>query len=403
MPTMKEMLELRNKLSHDAREIMNTIKPGADATDQTEKRAKVDAMLAEKNRVNEDINRLASLTDETENRAGQPRDGFESADKDNRSQEERSRATNVALRSYFRGERFEQRDLTVAADGGVMIPVAAVAPVVAQRSAGTIYDLVGKMRTSTGEPVRVPLWDDTTDHLVDDGTSVGGGTDPSVSGVTISTGGLRTGDPLLIDNKLIQDVNYDLLSYVNQSLTERYQRGLAQLINANSGSLSYFTALQGNVPTGVTTTAAGALDGYVNFPALMGALDPAYWSNAVWTMSASTLATVLQIKDTQGRPIFIPYLDGATSGFAGQILGFPVKINQYQQSVAVSHTPIYFGDFMKGFLLREVLPGIVIKQSNQRWIELNRLGVLGFARAGGSVVLANSTTYSPIQALACHS
>ena len=58
-----------------------------------------------------------------------------------------------------------------------------------------------------------------------------------------------------------------------------------------------------------------------------------------------------------------------------------------------------FGDFGKGYQLREVLPGLVIKQSNQRWIELNRLGVLGFARAGGAPTLANATTYSPIVGL----
>lgn len=400
MPTMKELIELRNKLSHDAREVMNSIKPGVDAGDQTEKRAKVDALLAEKNRLNEDINRLASLAEEPETRGAQPRDGFESAD--NRSQEERNRASNIALRSYLRGEKFETRDLTVAADGGVMIPVAAVPPVVAQRSAGSIYDIVGKMRTSTGEDVRVPLWDDTTDHLVDDGTSVGGGTDPSITGVTVKTGGLRTGDPLLIDNKLIQDVSYDLLSYVNQSLTERYQRGLAQLINTNSGSLSYFTPLKGNVPVSVTTTSTTGFDGYDNFPKMVGTLDPAYWSNAVWTFNATTYSAVLDIKDSYGRPIFLPLNDGANSGFVGTILGFPVKVNQYQDSLAAGNVPLYFGDFQKGFMLREVLPGIVIKQSNQRWIELNRLGVIGFARAGGSVTLANSTTYSPIQALAIH-
>jgi HK97 family phage major capsid protein len=390
---MKELIELRNKLAHDAREIMNTIKPGADAADQTEKRTKVDALLAQKNQVNEDINRLASLSDETENRGGVPRDGFESADADNRTQEERNRASNVALRRYLRGEQFEQRDLTVAADGGVMIPVAAVPPIVAQRSAGSLYDIVGKLRTNTGEDVRFPLWDDTGNGLVLDSAAIGNGTDPTVAGVTIKTDGLRTGDPLLIDNKLVQDLSYDLVTYVNQVLTERYQRGVSQAMNAGNGS--NFVGLTGNIPVPVTTETVGVL-GYDDFVGAIAALDPAYHANAVFAFSNATLGAVLKIKDSQGRPIFIPYLDGASAGFAGQILGFPVKIDQYAPAVATNNVPVRFGDFAKGYQLREVLPGLVIKQSSQRWIELNRLGVVGFSRAGGAPTLANSTTYSPI-------
>lgn len=394
--TMKELLELRNKLSHDAREIMNSIKPGLDAADQTEKRAKVDALLAEKNRVNEDINRLASLADESDTRGAQPRAGFESADADERTPEQRNRAANIALRAYLRGDRFEQRDLTVAADGGVMIPVAAVPPIVAQRSAGSLYDIVGKMRTTTGEDVRFPLWDDTGNGLVLDSTAIGTGTDPSVTGVTIKTDGLRTGDPLLLDNKLIQDVSYDLVTYVTQALQERYQRGVSQAMNA--GNASNFVGLTGNIPTPVTSEAVGEI-GYDDFVALLAALDPAYMSNAVFAFSNATLGLVLKIKDSQGRPIFLPYLDGAQSGFAGQILGVPVKIDQYAPTVATGNVPVRFGDFQKGYQLREVLPGLVIKQSTQRWIELNRTGVIAFARAGGAPTLANNTTYSPIQGL----
>lgn len=81
------------------------------------------------------------------------------------------------------------------------------------------------------------------------------------------------------------------------------------------------------------------------------------------------------------------------------LFGFPVKINQFAPTVATNNVPIIFGDHQKGYLLREVNPGLVIKQSAQRWIELNRLGVIGFARAGGAPTLANATTYSPLVGL----
>jgi len=388
--TLRELIEKRNRTLAEARQLMSAPELSA------EQRTQIDAMLTDANNLKADIERMEACA-ETEERSlpanRPPREGFESETADNRSQEERNAASNKAFRAYLRGERFEQRDLTIAADGGVMIPVAALPPVVAQRSSGSLYDIVGKMRTNTGEDVRVPKWDDTGNGLVLDSASIGSGTDPVIAGVTVKTDGLRTGDPLLIDNKLIQDLSYDLISYVNQAMTQRYMRGVSQAMNA--GNSSNFVGLTGNIPVPVTTADAGVL-GYDDFVNLMVSLDPAYTPGAVFTFNNATLGEVLKIKDTQGRPIFVPYLDGATSGFAGQILGFPVKIDQYAPAIATNAVSVRFGDFSKGYLLREVNPGLVIKQSAQRWIELNRLGVVGFARAGGAPVLANSTTYSPI-------
>ena len=391
--TLRELNEKRNRLLAEARQIMQAPELTA------EQRSTVDRMLTEANNLKSDIERVEACA-ETEERSlpanRPPRDGFDQSAEDNRSQEERNRATNIALRAFMKGERFEQRDLTVAADGGVMIPVAALPPVVATRSAGSIYDIVGKLRTNTGEDVRVPLWDDTSNLCVLDSAAIGNGTDPTVGGVTVKTDGLRTGDPLLVDNKLLQDVSYDLVSYVNQALTRRYTLSMAKFITV--GNSSNFIGLVGNVPVGVTSETAGAL-GYDDFVALIAALDPSYSQDAVFSFSTTTLAAVLKIKDSQNRPIFIPYLDGATSGFAGQILGYPVKINQFAPAIASNNVPVIFGDHSKGYMLREVNPGLVIKQSAQRWIELNRLGVLGFSRAGGAPTLANSTTYSPLQGL----
>jgi len=391
--TLRELIEKRNRLLAEARQQMA-------APELTpEQRAKVDAMLTDANALKADIERMEACAESEErslpaNRP--PREGFESENADNRSQEERNLATNAALRAYFRGDRFEQRDLTVAADGGVMIPVGALPPVVAQRSAGSIYDIVNHMRTSSGEPIRVPLWDGTSDILVLDSTAVGTGTDPTITGVTIQVDGLRTGDPVLVDNKLLQDLNYDLVGYVNEVLTDRYLRGVAKYITQGNGS--NFTGFLSAIPTPVSSETAATI-GYDDFVNLIASLDPAYSAGAVFSFSNTTLGAVLKIKDSQGRPIFIPYLDGATSGFAGQILGYACKINQYAPAFATGNVAVAFGDHAKGYTLREITPGLVIKRSDQRYIELNRLGVVGFARAGGAPTLANTTTYSPLVGL----
>ena len=391
--TIRELIEKRNKLLVDARALM----AGSDLS--TETRAKVDAMLTDANVLKSDIERLEASA-ETEERAlpngRPPRDGVESSNRDERNQEERNKASNAALRAYLNNQRFEQRDLTVATDGAVMIPTAALPPTFAQRSSGTLYDVVNHIRTTTGEPISLPLWDDTATGIVLDSTAVGTGTDPLQNGVVLKVDGLRLGDPLLIDNKLIQDLDYDLITYVNTMFQERYQRGIANFVQ--NGDSSAFVGLAGNVPATTSTATAGVV-AYKDIVALITALDPAYSPGACFAFSNNTLGQILQIEDTNGRPIFIPFLDGAASGFAGTILGYPVKLNQYAPPIADSNVPILFGDFRKGYTVREVKPGVLIKQSSQRYIELNMLGVVAFARAGGAPTLANATTYSPIQGL----
>ncbi len=391
--TIRELIEKRNKLLVDARALM----AGSDLT--TETRARVDTILSDANVLKSDIERLEASA-ESEERAlpngRPPRDGVESGEQDDRTPEQRNRASNAAFRAYLGRQPFEQRDLTVAADGAVMIPTAALPPTFAQRSSGTLYDVVNHIRTTTGEPISMPLWDDTATAIVLDSKAVGTGTDPIQAGVTLKVDGLRLGDPLLIDNKLIQDLDYDLITYVNTMFLERYQRGVASFIQ--SGDASAFVGLGGNVPATTTTGTIGVV-GYKDIVALITALDPAYSPGACFAFSNNTLGQILQIEDTNGRPLFIPFMDGAASGFAGTILGYPVKLNQYAPPIANSNVPILFGDFFKGYALREVRPGVLIKQSSQRYIELNRLGVVAFARAGGAPTLANNTTYSPIQGL----
>jgi HK97 family phage major capsid protein len=386
---IKNLIEQRNALLVEARGLM----AGDNITAET--RTKVDKMLADAQTLKGDIERIEASA-ETEERAiprnAPPRGEIGSqSEADDRTFEQRNRASNIALRAFMRGERFEQRDLTIAADGGVMLPVAAVQPVQAQRSAGSIYDIVRKMRTTTGEDVRVPLWDDTSNGFVLDSTSITT-TDPSIAGVTVKVDGLRS-NPILIDNKLVQDLDYDLVSDVNTSIQNRYLRSVSQAIVAGNGS--NFVAL--SAPSALTT-AVTAKVGYADMVNLMTALDPAYAIGAAWSMSNATLGAVLQIVDGNARPIFMPFTDGATSGFAGTIFGYPVKVDQFAPVIASGSAPIRFGNHASAFTLREVQPGIVIKQSADRWIELNRLGVVAFARAGGAPTIA-STTYSPLVSL----
>lgn len=395
---IKNLIEQRKKLLADARALMT----GDNITAET--RTKADAMIADAEVLRGDIERIKATEieeaqPEQRSRNTPPRGAVEASTEvdapDERSFEQRNRASNVALRSFIAHERFERRDLTQAANGAVMIPTGAIAPVSTKKFAGAMYDIVNHLRTQSGEPILVPLADDTSNGFVLDSTTVAYASDPTLTGVTSNVDGLRS-DPILIDYKLAQDVDFDLVSWVNAQIQSRYLRSLNK--NIVQGNSSCFAALGGTV--GLTTATAATIV-YGELVKLMTLLDPAYNDNAVWSMNNGTLAYVLGLADANGRPIFIPFNDGGNSGFPGTILGYPVKIDPYAPDVAASATPIRFGDHAAAYTVREVTPGIVIKQSTDRWIETGKTGVVAFARAGG-VSTIQATGPAPLLKLKCH-
>ncbi len=394
--TIQELRDRRSKLVFDAQAIMN----GANIT--AEQRSSAAAMLADANALKTDIEMMQQLDAfAAENRSsstiprGNPGDDQTAAD--DRPIETRRSATQVALRNWLQKDRFETRDLGVAANGGVMIPVGVTDPKIAMKSAGSIYDIVGKLKTGTGEAVKAPFLNDVTNGFVLNSTAIST-TDPATGGVTISIDDIRS-NPILIENSLIQDVSFDLVGFVERATQARYLRTASQWITGgNTSNVQALTSLNGGI---VGNTVASVK--YVDFTGLLAALDPAYAIGANFVMSNATLANgVLNILDANGRPIFLPFNDGGISGFAGTIFGYPVKLNPYQPAVATGNIAVQFGNFEQAYTFREVtaapglanvVPGqgvIMLKRLDERYAELNKVGFVAFARVGGAVTNAGS-------------
>lgn len=394
--TSKEMREARNKLLVDAQKIMS----GDKVT--TEQRTQADKMLTEANELKAQYELRDRLDAETSTTSGRsiPRGapGADEPEGDTRSLKVRRRATDKALRAWMSRENFETRDLTVAANGAVMIPVGVTDPKIAMMSAGSIYDLVYKLRTGTGEAIKAPMLNDVTNLFVLNSASITT-TDPATGGVTIQIDDIRS-NPILIERSLIQDAGFDLVGFVERAVQSRYLRTVSKWITQGNGSnvVGTQTLTQGVV--GNTTLVLK----YIDMAALFSALDPAYLIGAVWVMSNATLGLVLNILDTAGRPIFLPYNDGANSGFVGTIFGYPVKLNPYQPSIGVNNAFIQFGNFEQGYTFREVDPyadvpadtkvadtGVVtLRRLDERYAELNKVGFVGFARVGGQITIAGN-------------
>jgi len=425
--TARELREKRNKILVDAQAIMRGDNVSA------EQRAAVDTMLAEAGTLLADAQRLEQIEQlsreaEAEQRSSGriPRSnpsGQTEPAADARSWEERRAATNRALRAVFgttdtpaaneaRRLAVESRDLTVAANGGVMIPVGVTDPRIARQSYGSIYDIIGKLRTVTGEAVKVPYLNDTQNLFVLNSAGITV-TDPATGGVTSQIDDIRM-NPILIEYSLIQDTGFDLVGYIQKACQTRYLRTASKWATLGNTSNVAGYATAGGYNTGVTANTT-LVTKYSDITSLIAALDPAYSIGANFTMSNATLMNqVMQITDTNQRPIFLPFNDGGISGFAGTIFGFPVKINPFQPNNAVGALYMHFGSFEDGYCWREVgtpdvdapgrLPGqgvVMLRRLDERYAELNKVGFVAFARVGGSVTNPGTlgATPAPVVAL----
>jgi HK97 family phage major capsid protein len=413
--TIKELRAQRAKLLVDAQAIMS----GENVT--AEQRTNVDRMLADAQTLLTDIQRMEQLEQlaGAESQRSIPRDNPSGADdepvRETRSREERNLATNRALRMFLNNDsevnrRFERRDLTVGSNGSVMIPVGVTEPRQALQAYGSIYDIVGKLRTANGEAVKIPYLNDVSNLFVLNSAGITT-TDPATGGVTSQIDDIRM-NPILIEYSLIQDVSFDLASYIEKICSVRYLRTASKWIRL--GNTSNVQALSTAYNTGVTGNTT-AVTKYVDFTGLLAALDPAYAIGACFVMNNNTLANqVMNILDGNGRPIFLPFNDGGQSGFAGTIFGYPVKIDQYMANNGVGNIYIQFGNFEAGYVWREVgvpdaaapnrIPGqgvVMLRRLDERYAELNKVGFVAFARVGGIATNPGSvsSTPAPITAL----
>jgi HK97 family phage major capsid protein len=369
MPNLVDMKELRNKIMNDATAIVQ----GAEIT--AEQRTKVSAMLADVDTLEADIavaERLAAFEEQRSASVAQARPN------PNSSVEDRSRDEREAFRQYIKtGE--VRSILTTGATGAAIIPQAFAPEIVsAQKAWGGLYNVVKLWETENGAPMKTSLVNATGD-LMSVGTEGTAPTevDPTATSITISTDDVEGLVTVSLDE--LQDSAFDLESFLRDSLGAAYFRAISKAIA--TGTTSVGSIVTGYASTKVTTAAVGAV-AYADLISAYGQLDPAYEAGASWVMNSSTRASLMGIVDDLGRPLFIP---SPNAGAFDTLLGRPVVISQYHDSVAASKTPIQFGDFKQGYKLRVAKPGLSVIRIAGDFTHPGMVGFYARARVGGAV------------------
>ena len=382
---LADLREKRNKSFADAADVIKSTT--GEVTPEI--RSKYDGFIAEVDQADADIARLERVErEESEQRSRQtnrPQPG---------SPETRDAEIRTSFTNYLRTGVVEKRDLTVGTQG-VMIPqLFSKTMIQAQKSYGEVYDLVTVMKTENGDPIKMVTSNDTANGLVS--VSVGtdvGEVDPPTANLMLNVSPYSTG-MVRVDKGLVTDAGFDIEGWLNNIFLKRWFRGASGLIV--SGDNVSVQSLVTAYSTGALISATANKLGYADIVAMIAALDPAYQANAVFAASNATLGSILNIVDSNGRPLFLPGFGAADGKFIGTLLGYPVKLVTQLPGVATGNVPLLFGDFAAAYTFRQQGDGLQISRLDERYLPAYEIGFIGFARVGG---VATSAGVSPVLAL----
>ena len=74
------------------------------------------------------------------------------------------------------------------------------------------------------------------------------------------------------------------------------------------------------------------------------------FSAAAWMASTAVVQALTELKDTEGRPLYIP---SYREGVPGTLIGFPMVEAEHMPAVASGAFPMAFGNWQRGYTIAD--------------------------------------------------
>lgn len=261
---------------------------------------------------------------------------------------------------------------------------------IALKTYGPMTDdgVVTVLRTDSGAPLPMPTLNDTTTSGEQIGENTQATTDTSTPFGVVNLGAYIYSSKIVpVSIAFLQDSAFGD-SFLAGMLAERIGRILNQRLTTGTGS---------SQPTGIVTAAAAGKVGttgqtttvtYDDLIDLVHSVDPAYRAmDPVFMMHDSSLKIVRKIKDTAGRPIFLPGYD-LNARMPDTVLGYRVVINQDVPTMAANAKSILFGALRKYHT--RVVREVTLLRLTERFADYLQVGFLAFVRADGNLLDAGT-------------
>jgi HK97 family phage major capsid protein len=403
MSKLAQLREQRNAKAKAAQELNNQFPaekrmPAAEAE-------KLDALLAEVEAIDKEIAREERLSktalenlsdDDLRNRHT----------KDPARQENRDR--NAALRAYLVGgiaglsdaqrQELQARmtqdirnamSTTTNSEGGYTVATEYYKVLeVAMKSWGAILAAADTITTGSGADMNFPTADPTAEigEIVGQNSPVSGA-DTTFGNIALSVYKYSS-KKIALPFELINDSFIDIEGYVQEVLAMRLGRILSAHCTTGTGTGQPRGVVTGAGAGKVGTTGQTTSVIYDDLIDLEHSVDPAYRGRpgVGYMMHDNSLAKVRKLKDSNGRPIFVPgYEQGNPGGAPDRLLGRPIYINQDMATMAANAKSILFGDFKK-YKVRKVMDLTVFRMTDSAFTLNGQVGFVAFNRMGGNLI-----------------
>lgn len=278
--------------------------------------------------------------------------------------------------------------VSTASQGGYTVPTEVASAVAdALKAYGGMRSVAEVFRTDQGNDINFPTSNGTAEvgELIGENTTATGA-DPDFGVITLKTYKFSS-KIVAVPFELMQDSSIDMESFIRGRLVQRLGRITNTKFTTGSGT---------GEPNGIVTAAASGKVGttgqttsviFDDLVDLIHSIDPAYRAqgNCKFMMNDATLKAIRKLKDSQGRPIFLPGYDGLGKAMPDTILGYPVVINQDVAVMAANAKSILFGDFAF-YKIRDVMALQMFRFEDSAYVKLGQIGFLAWMRSGGNFV-----------------
>nr|WP_315401789.1 phage major capsid protein [uncultured Duganella sp.] len=273
---------------------------------------------------------------------------------------------------------------TTSAEGGFTVPAEIAAMVIEKLKAfGGMREAATILSTAGGNPLNFPTSDGTSEV----GEIVAENIVTTTGDVTFGTVALPvykySSKQIALPVELIQDSAIDIIALVVARLAMR----IARIQN------THFTTGSGtNQPAGMITQSGTGKVGatgqtvtvtYDDLVDLKHAVNRAYRVGGRYMMNDLTIAAVSKLKDTTGRPIWVPAI---TEGAPDRLNGHAVVTNDDMAVMAANAKSIAFGDFSQ-YTIRDVKDSTTMRRFDDSAFALKgQVGFCGWTRSGGNLL-----------------
>lgn len=298
------------------------------------------------------------------------------------NQEERQ----ILAKNIQKPEDGETRALsaTTGTAGGYTVPQGFYDQIIeAMKWFGGMRNVSNVLSTDSGNALPIPTTNDTSNvgELLAESTQAA--TQDVPFGQTTLNAYKFSSKMILVPIELLQDSAFDVEAFLAKKLGERIGRINNQLFTTGTGTSQpqgvVTAAVSGKVgATGQTTAVT-----YDDFIDLEHSVDIAYRNGAKFMFHDQTLKAVKKLKDSQGRPLWLP---GLAFKEPDTINGYGFQVNNDMAQMAANAKSMLFGDF-SNYWIRDV-KAIQVVRFNEKFMDYGQVGFLAFSRADGKLINA---------------